>query len=116
MYRVHLVEPDGKEVAGVYDGYGQIVTLEYLRGFKEVMSALKSLFNAEPGDPAMYGVKSDPKKDYTAVGDLRHYACWQAAGEPGFERGSRHSDDQGFFGNWKGIKKPSRPRAAAKKV
>ena len=107
MYRVHLVEPDGREVAGVYDGYGRIVTLEYLRDFKEVMSALKSLFNAEPGNPAMYGVECDPKKGYASVGDLRHYACWQAAGEPGFEHGSRHSEDQGFFGSWKGLKKPA---------
>jgi len=144
MYTVHLVEPKGREVAGVYDGYGKIVKVEYLREFSEkvqmnrdelrawlkhtrgqgegpqvtrlsvVMPALKSLLNAEDGNPATYGVKSDPKKNYASIGDFRHYACWKIAGEPGFEHGSPEAPDQGFFANWKGLKEPTTKAELAK--
>jgi hypothetical protein len=149
MYTVHLVEPKGREVVGIYDGYGQIVTIEYLREFTEkikkattmsvphmngprtlntaelrslkqkakgphgpttlpvVMAAMNSLLKAEDDDPAIYGVKNIPKKNYASVGDLRHYACWKVAGEPGFEHGSATAHDQGYFANWKGIKEPA---------
>jgi hypothetical protein len=31
------------------------------------------------------------------AGCWRHYACWRAAGRPGFTKASENSDDQGYF-------------------
>jgi hypothetical protein len=137
LYTVHLAEPKGREVVGVYDGYGRIVTIEFLQEFAEtvtktrdellvwlrhtrgqgpglqvsrlsvVMPAINSLYTAEANHPGVYEVKNSPGKGYGAVVDLRHYACWQVAGEPGFEHASERAPDQGYFGDWNRIKAPT---------